>query len=276
MLSTARRDVDLVSRSTLQQISGFGDRYVKEYLGKYDGDELKKDWWAALNFFFDHSFYQGRRDDVSTMIRDVAFDALKDVLGSEPDEMLRVLTRLDSDGIITRQTRTNPIWASLLKNRKVIAGGKMREHHVGKRADRIMVITTLALVAKLGDHNIVNYSLGQMTAGPGEFYQTLTGPNKPIFSVGDKIASFWMRDLVSLYNLESSIAEEDLLTIEPIDTWVRQLTVKIGIAEKGDPDEVIRQRIIEACKANGISPFRYNQGAWYLSYNTRDILLEPH
>ncbi len=57
-------------------------------------------------------------------------------------------------------------------------------------------------------------------------------------SIGPKIAAFYLRDLVSVFELESFLRAEDYYFIQPNDTWVDQISEKLGITNKEDSREV--------------------------------------
>jgi len=73
---------------------------------------------------------------------------------------------------------------------------------------------------------------------------------KSVISIKDKIASFILRDIVLLYNLEDKVSEIDQVFIQPIDTWLR----KIALA-------MMNKKLKEA----KISIAKFNAGAWYYS-----------
>ena len=85
--------------------------------------------------------------------------------------------------------------------------------------------------------------------------------------IGEKISSFYLRDIADkglekklLYN-ENEIT--DLYLLQPIDTWVNQVT-KI-VFDQDIKDRAEKQRkIVEICTSAGISTINFNQGAWIL------------
>jgi hypothetical protein len=88
-----------------------------------------------------------------------------------------------------------------------------------------------------------------------------------ITSVGDKIASFLLRDTVFVYDLEAYLKAEDYYYLVPIDTWVKKVADKLGIKANA-------KDIAITCQQNGVSPIRFNQGAWYLGSHSLTILLD--
>lgn len=81
-----------------------------------------------------------------------------------------------------------------------------------------------------------------------------------IRGIGPKIASFYLRDIAYLANLDESQLE-DLYLLQPTDTWIRQVH-NIFFDNKEAKDTIIQQDIVKLCKDKGISAITFNQGAW--------------
>jgi hypothetical protein len=142
---------------------------------------------------------------------------------------------------------------------------------VGKRRDREMVIGTLNYIDSLPGKNIVAYSCAEIRVGRlKQHYTSLLG----IRQVGEKVASFYLRDLVSLYGLSGLIDDASASCLQPVDVWVRRIARRAGIAGQADTDAAIRRGILKACREKGVSPIDFNQGAWYMGYHAFDLLLE--
>ena len=141
--------------------------------------------------------------------------------------------------------------------------------HVGKGRDIEMTVEVLEFISKIESNNVVKYSLEQIKGGRiSGHYEEL----KTIISIGDKIASFYLRDLVTLYHL--TISERDFFLLQPIDTWVKQISEKLKIIDKNDERSEARRKIIAFCQGNSLSPIQFNQGVWYMGKNALKILLE--
>jgi hypothetical protein len=93
-----------------------------------------------------------------------------------------------------------------------------------------------------------------------KIYSELLG----VSGIGDKIASFFMRDVACHYDvfpLPDDVDARDLL--QPIDIWVRR-TVQLlrrGVVAKNDDE--CRAFIVQSSNDAGCSPERVNQGIWY-------------
>lgn len=240
---------------TIKKIINYGDKYIEKHLTDvFDTNLMIKDWWAGLQFFLSRSFYQGRRDTISMRVEEKAMDTLKEFVKTNNNDATFLI---------------NPNNFSKIKNAlsQVIGKGK-----IGRGRDINMVISILDFVANLDEKNIVNYSISKIKNGntKGHFSEL-----QKIFSIGPKITSFYLRDLICMYSLEKYMSKEDLIFLQPIDTWVRKVAFKVGIIDKNNEDDsLVREKIVKACLDLDISTIKFNQGAWFLGYNSFDIVLE--
>ena len=78
-----------------------------------------------------------------------------------------------------------------------------------------------------------------------------------------------------MYSLERLISKDDLVYLQPVDTWVRKVAFKTGIIDDIKlSDTQVRQKIVEACQNLDISTIKFNQGAWHVGYYAFDIVLK--
>lgn len=250
-----------MNETLFDAILSYGDRYRKDLLYRYyNPKQLQSDWWEALKFFFGRAFYQGRRDDVSDMVCNVAFEILEPKFsGYNKNSEFLTLHKLNWEPLNTE-----------LKQ-------KIGKRKIGKAGDVKMVLSTLGYISNLPNYNLVAYSVECIKAGEiNKHYDELQhSKNKEgIFQVGDKIASFYLRDVVSLFQLESDIIYECLFCLQPVDVWVRKLAKKTGIVSNSATDEQIQEAIIQLCQKQDCSPLLFNQGAWYLGHFAFELLIE--
>lgn len=101
---------------------------------------------------------------------------------------------------------------------------------------------------------------------------------KIIRGVGDKIASLYLRDLVSSAKIDEN-ALNDTYLLQPTDIWVdRGLEL---LLEKVPKNTIKKQKAIDKlCKTHNISGIEFNRGCWFLgsriSYNKdhfKDLVL---
>ena len=85
-----------------------------------------------------------------------------------------------------------------------------------------------------------------------------------IYGINKKITSFILRDVAWLLNLEKNVKVGEWIYLQPIDTWVKQISLKLWKDLHQKVDEfIIAKRIVEKCDELGVSSLRFNQGAWY-------------
>lgn len=250
-----------MTETLFDAILSYGDRYRKDLLYMYyNPKQLLSDWWVALNFFFGRAFYQGRRDDVSEKVYNVAFEILEPKFsGYNKDSEFLTLHKLNWEPLNTE-----------LKQ-------KIGKDKIGKARDVKMVLSTLDYISNLPNYNIVAYSVECIKAGEiNKHYEELQhSRNKEgIIQVGPKIASFYLRDVVSLFPLESDISYDFQFCLQPVDVWVRKLAIKTGMVSNSATDEQIQEAIILLCQKQDCSPLLFNQGAWYLGHFAFELLIE--
>lgn len=223
----------------------YGERYKKEIMDseKWTPQLLSNDWFSSLEFWFGKSFYRGRLDSISENFMNKALSVIKDI---GKDKLFDI-----SD---------ESVEAVLLK-----AG-------VNNHIDRKMVIQTLGYIRSLDDHNLVTYCLSAVKQG-----QTRKAFNElqAIYGIGPKLASLFLRDICFVYKIDLS-NEEQLIYLQPVDTWVRQVAVKLGIpgcTQKTHEIEVV-EPIVSYCLQNQISPLLFNAGAWYVGAKSFELLLD--
>ncbi|NVM22732.1 MAG: hypothetical protein HWN68_13245 [Desulfobacterales bacterium] len=250
-----------MSDKLVSAILSYGNRYREEILRRdYTEAQLLSNWWDATKFFLGRAFFQGRRDDVSQKVHDTALKILEAYFAHE-HSMLRYQRM--------RETNWQDLRQELYQN---IGKGK-----VGKPRDVEMVVSTLEFIGRLENLNIVAYSVKRIKGGEiAKHYEEIqhTKNKSGIVQVGPKIASFYLRDAVSLFELESNVADDFQFCLQPIDIWVRKFAIKTGIVPHNTTDEQIRSAIIGVCRERACSPLQFNQGAWYCGYFAFDLLLE--
>ena len=240
---------------TIKKIISYGDKYIEKHLtGVFDTDLMLKDWWEGLQFFLSRSFYQGRRDTISMRVEEKAMNVLKKYIADN-----------GNDSTVLLNENNFPEIKNALK--EVIGKGK-----IGRGRDIEMVISILKFVSNLEEKNIINYSMSKIKNGKVKehFYEL-----QKIISIGPKISSFYLRDLICMYSLDRHMSKEDLIFLQPIDTWVRKVALKVGIINDiNEQDSLVREKIVKACLDLDVSTIKFNQGSWFLGYNSFDIILE--
>lgn len=224
----------------VKAIVAYGERYRDEFLPNSGTEkQLSEDWRDALKFFFDRAFYQGRSDATSDRVNEAALDVLKPWF-SEAEQ--------SPEGWDLEELRRN-------------LQAKIGKGKVGRGNDVKMVISSLRYVSSLPDSNIVTHSVQCIEAREiGRHFSEL---QNEIFQVGPKIASFYLRDIVSCFQLDNKVSDRFQFTLQPIDVWVRSIAFDSGIVARGADDRQAAQAIVDLCTKEYCSPLLFNQGAWY-------------
>lgn len=249
-----------MNTALVSSIALYSHRYRREILGKYTPDQLLTNWWSALDFFFSRVCFQGRRDDISERVYQAVVAVLSPIFCGE-------------ERTANYERERNQAWETLeTRLRQRIGKGK-----VGKARDVDMVVSTLDFIGQLPMLNVVDYSVGRIRNGEiDKHYAELqrSRNKRGIIQVGPKVASLYLRDVASLYQLEGKVSDEFAFCLQPVDVWVRKLAYKTGIVGSRANDREIQEAIISLCKEQECSPLQFNQGAWYVGYFAFDLLLE--
>lgn len=244
----------------------FGSRYIEEYLDVWikKRSALKNDWFKALDFFLSHVYLQGRADELSDRYYKAAKKVLLKYFGTSASTQIRRYNHAWKMGFIPN----NSNWNDHIK-RNTNLWLELERAKAGKTRDMEMVLDVLRFIHSCPSHNIVQYSLKEIKHGrTGKLYSEIDS----IWQVGQKTASFYLRDLAFLYDLK--LSPKDYSVIQPIDTWVYQVFNRIGIFSDGDSNKDIIEKLLRSCESARTDPKKVNAGAWYLGANSFDILLD--
>jgi len=218
-------------------------------------NKLRADWFYALSFLLNRTFFQGRNDELSLIYLKGAISVLQEQLNSGDTQKLLQIKPED------------------LENR-------LKEDGVDKNTDRQMVIGAINFIRKnLGQYgySIVDYVLSYVEQGRSlrEVYNKIT----KIKGINDKTATFFFREL--MFVLEKSVGADDRIFLQPIDTYVREYAknsgmvsdflsynyipsteLKHGLAIKNDIDFYVKRAIVYFSQEANVSSIKANQGIW--------------
>ena len=134
-----------------------------------------------------------------------------------------------------------------------------------------MVISLLNLIQSSSQKNILKFIVDKIKSNAvSEAYKTLD----EIWSIGPKITSLILRDIVYIYELENFIGKNDYYYLQPIDTWIHKISKKIGLVDKDNIYNKEANDITNKCFELRENPIHYNQGAWYIGANSLQVILE--
>jgi hypothetical protein len=84
-----------------------------------------------------------------------------------------------------------------------------------------------------------------------------------ILGIGDKVASFITRDIVTILSLEERIVSGHLILLQPVDRWIYGISSYIwNTPGERIPTWLVALIAVTKCREYGLSPARFNQGAW--------------
>lgn len=249
-----------MNKSLFDAIVAYGGKYRETHLGDLNPDQLSGNFWLALDYFFSRACFQGRRDEVSAKVYDAVIEVLKprfdNRMGTANYEMLN-------------QHRWEPVKEALT--------ARIGRGHVGKARDIEMVLSALDFIERAPELNIVRYSVEQIRQDKLSLHFAELQRSKShdgIVQVGPKIAALYLRDIVSLFQLDDKMSAQNGYCLQPVDTWVRKLARRLEIVDDKANDEAIQEAIVALCESNRASPILFNQGAWYIGYYSFDIVLD--
>lgn len=242
----------------IRRVAEFHKNYENEFLDERIKCRTKyeKSPEEALFFILSYSFYQGRRDELSEKFEKNAKEALKKFL-PENDPFSLICERMTDKDVLKARYRE-------LDN-------LLKQYGVNKEGDRLMVISLINFIQSSNEKNLINFLIKQIKSkNVAEAHNKLDS----IWSIGPKIASLILRDIVYIYELETYLNKEDYYFLQPIDTWVHKISKELELVGE---DKIYRgeaKNITDKCFELEINPIHYNQGAWYIGSNSLQILLE--
>lgn len=246
------------TKTLVRQIARFYKNYEFELLKERirEKNNYLESPKSALFFVLSYSFYQGRRDELSSIFEERAKRTLESFLGNNNVFLYSSPKMTDKNNLKTKYKELYDL---------------LKQNKVNKEGDRLMIISLVNFIQLNDEKNILHFLIEQIKSKKiAEAYRNLDG----IWSIGPKIASLILRDVVYIYELESYLSKEDYYFLQPIDTWVHNLSKRIELVNS---DKIYRNEakdITDKCFEFGVNPIHYNQGVWYVGSNSLKILLQ--
>lgn len=283
-----------------KNIERLGERYCQKYLNDENCNKqnLEKNWWEALKFFFSRSFMRGRRDELSTeyccftieTLRNLfddgtgnpAYEKLKEKKCYFKKECILNFREIKETRNALKKDFANDFKSKVAgKNQivKLLTTKKMTQIQsdnktynkklcLGNDEDVMMVLDVLKFISNDGRKNIYSYIKNVMTeSGVETAYKELTA----IRGIGPKIASLIIRD-IGLLN--QNIVNKHFERAFPVDTWVRQVAKTLYPYPNEETDIGIQTTFIRECKTSKAKPLKVAAGLWYMGSHSLDILIE--
>ncbi len=249
-----------MNKKLLEAIVANGDEYCRSYLREYDTHALASDWWQAFDFFLAHACFQGRRDEVSNRVYKNARAVLYPLFSDK---------QRDQNYEAQKKTKWKDVNSGLY--------GRIGKGKVGKARDVKMILSALSYIDRLDDRNIVANSVAQIRSkNLQQHYAKLQARNgnQGIIQIGPKIAAFYLRDVVSVFQLSDFVGNQSAFCLQAVDTWVCKVAEKLGIVGDDAATSKVQGAIVSMCEEHEISALRFNQGAWFTGYHAFDLLLD--
>jgi len=210
----------------------------------------------ALFFILSYSFYQGRRDEISSIFEARAKTTLESFLGKDN------ILLYGSSRIYDKKS---------LRIKYKALYDLLKQNKVNKEGDRLMVVSLINFIQSGDNKNILKFLIERIKSNAiPEAYKNLD----MIWSIGTKIASLILRDVVYIYELDKNLNKNDYCFLQPVDTWVHNLSKRIGLVSRDKIYKSEAKDITDKCFELRVNPIHYNQGAWYIGSQSLEILLQ--
>ncbi len=230
----------------IKAIEKYGQLYIERFLRQKIAtkEEIYNDWYKALKFLFTKVFYRGRSDELSERFMNAAIQTLNGYKLDKNYNKEMLIECLKSNG-------------------------------VNNERDRKMVLEFIDLIfysLASYQNNIVKYTVDEIKKGKIlDIFNILD----KIYAIGDKLASFYLRDVILTYQLEEYLKPDDFKYCQPVDTWVQQVALEIGVIDKKKTErDDIKAAIIKNCLDTKVSPLLFNAGAWMVGAKSFELLIE--
>lgn len=266
-----------------------------------DKDELFKNDWLSACVMLNHFFFRGRKDELSNSYYNHTVIVIEEELGlSKNSTYLEKISSINPVGLYQRlynyinndsQTSYNvlnkdsiTVFKNEFRNNNLIMA--LIEPHpkdqsgksipINNDLDLLMVINVLSYLVEGKISNAAVYANERILSGE---IKILFDELNNINGVGNKLTSFYLRNMVAVLKIPSALLMGNYKYVLPIDTWILKALINICgkeiIKEKQylyNPDP-IKEIMIKICEENNIDPIAFNQGCWYVGFNSYDLLL---
>jgi uncharacterized protein YuzE len=258
----------------------FKDRYLQQ-----PKDKLLSDGFEAFSFFLDHVMRQGGWGD---RLDQIYLDRTLRFLHKEFKQIYTMKEDLDfnahKEEVKKLSSTPEKFEPSTFMKRLVFAlrGGYEQEGFDRKANpnDVRLVLSSLKLLQYLSEQgqgdNIVALAVKSLKRGNAKgMYNFLN----EIPQVADKTASLFLRDILLLFELEHVFEalppdrkRQEYLCLFPVDVWVKRVaSIFFGISEK-ESEQRLKERMVDKCLKYGVSPAKFNSGAWFVSRQLFELL----
>jgi len=231
----------------IQECTKFSELYEGRFLeeAKQDCPDLETDPWDSLRFFLMYAFArQGSSSDYSF----AAIDTIKEFSGSP-------ITSVDSNKVWlvfsnklkneSLNHKNNPMCPKNTEYEKILKGKK-----ITLKVNGFSIIEVIK--HNLEDESLVTWFKNLLELDKvRQAYDML----KTVNGIGDKIASFFLRDVAIIYNIAP---KKDRALLQPVDTWIRFAVHSLSKNNRLSDNECASFIV-----NNSSEPEKANPGIWY-------------
>jgi len=256
-----------------------GKKYFEENIkNKWQIKCLKDNQNKALLFFFFHSFMRGRKDELSIAYFSSISLNIDDIIKEFSNIKIKNLKEIIEDikacpsKNIIEDNGFNEIKQknNLVKLLVDCGGNKMKNSQIkclNNKTDILLVLDTIRIIKENEIINLYQYIIEKIKNENLEksFYFL-----KSIYGVGDKIASYILRDILLLEDIQLT-NKADIKYVFPIDTWIKQVIGLITFPTEINNLEKLKNKNIYKILKQKFNltklPF-VSLGLWYIGYNS--------
>lgn len=274
-----------------QNLEFFGTQYREKYLSKWIIDNLKSNSLNALQFFLSHSFMRGRNDNLSTRYYDFTIEILSNYfkmkgitnslnlfkkLKKAKEENLFNADNIKSLKFGRNNSLTHPKFQNVIINNPLIKElttpsyiqGYKKKISLQNDLDLFMVLDVLNLMAEKSENLNLFDKFNKLIINNRikEAYTKLV----KISGIGDKIATFILRDIILLNNYK--LNSKQIEYVFPVDTWVAQITsLMSGKSFSASNTDEIKKYYFSNFPNSNIALIA--AGIWFLGYNSLNLII---
>jgi len=248
----------------------YGNEYKKNYLEKWEINKMRDNSFEAFKFFIHHSFMRGRKDELSNKYSTFAIEELKPYFNNSKKlgKLVEICIKLKR--IKKNSGRKNIINQDGFKKLNYdIINNLTKKEGLRNGNDLILLMDILMWVQKNENKNIFVYFENKVKSNK---LKEANLELQNIYGIGDKIASFILRDIILLSNINLKDIN-DLKYAFPVDTWIAQVATKLlnKSFDVKKPNKLKNYVLKNFSKKN--LPYMA-AGLWYLGANSLEILVD--
>lgn len=235
----------------LNKILLASEKYFEKHLGpeiKNKNSILNKDFYA-FKFFWGRTFFQRFKDELNYQHFQKTFEMFNHSYGTSNWKFFSFNSSVFANEMDIVYKELLKLGVMEIRAKHVISSLNYKYHYFEKNLSKSIIDSIIANGLEKTQTNLI----------------------KNIYGVGEKVSSFYLRDFAQVFDdrLSNVFSDNDwdkYFHLNPIDVHVKKISEQLGIIKSYESNlDLINTKIINFCKENGISPIKFNQGAYMLS-----------